>query len=77
MKIEEVNKQEEFQPIELKITIESEEELCDLWHRFNASEVVIDKNITKGVVKYGAKCTFVLWAVIDNIVKSRGLKTNK
>lgn len=41
MKIEE----KEFQPIELTITIESEAELCSLWHKLD--KLVISRNLKK------------------------------
>ena len=37
MKIKEHTKLNSFQPIELTITIESENELINLWHRLNIS----------------------------------------
>ena len=76
MKIEEINKKQEFQPIELKITIESEKDLCDLWHRFNTSIYNVNKE-GRGKLKFGAIRNQHVWRFIDNIVKSRGLKTNK
>lgn len=37
MKVELNKSEKKFEPIELKITIESEDELCLVWHKFNAS----------------------------------------
>jgi hypothetical protein len=74
MKIEEVNKEKEFQPIELKITIESEEELCNLWHRFNVGRNQILEGSTTGVVKYEPLHSNDDWDVIDEIFEARGLK---
>ena len=73
MKIEEINKKQEFQPIELKITIESEEELCNLWHRFNLSKGYVFEGSTKDV-KYEPLHSNDDWKFIDNLFKSRGLK---
>lgn len=33
-----------FSPIIIEIVIESEQELCDLWHRMNASKRAIDES---------------------------------
>jgi len=47
-----VKTQEEFQPIEITITIESESELCDLYHRVNCSiEKIEQGSITN--LKFG------------------------
>lgn len=44
MKVEQLNKEnKKFQPIELKITIESEQELASLWHRMNCNRSEINK----------------------------------
>ena len=44
MKVKVNTKKTTFQPIELVITIENEQDLINLWHRFNISEVVISEN---------------------------------
>ena len=40
-----------FQKIELNIIIETEEELCDLYHRLNANATIIEKSTNP--LKYG------------------------
>lgn len=36
-------KQKQFKPFVLKITVETEQDLYDLWHRFNVAYVVINE----------------------------------
>lgn len=72
MKVEVKEKEKEFQPIELAITIESEEELCSLWHRMNESATYINKNILHEL-KYEAKRDVVLFNKLDELVESRNL----
>ena len=50
MKVE-VEKQETFKPIKLTVTIESEQELCDLFHRVNAPFGILKE---KDILKYKA-----------------------
>jgi len=41
MKAKIIEKENKFEPITIELTIESEEELCDLWHRVNTNEIEI------------------------------------
>jgi len=73
MKVKVNNK--EFQPIELTITIESEKELCDLWHRLNLSKNEIDSYInTKLKYESSTQSSFSLWEILNNLVKKYNLK---
>ena len=74
MKIEEINKKTEFQPIVLKVTIETEQELCNLWHRFNLGTVDVLRHSSDGIVKYEPLHSDDDWEFIDNLFESRGLK---
>lgn len=49
MKVEELNNG--FKPIEIKLTIESEQELCNLWYRLNVTGEYVNKG-TVGKLKY-------------------------
>jgi hypothetical protein len=61
-----------FDPVNL--LIESEEELCALWHRTNQNEIdFATKYGSRGDVKY-YECPDGIWKKIDNIVKVKGLK---
>lgn len=63
-----------FKPIGLNIVIESEEELCNLWHRFNISP----DNVNNGsdVIQYPANDSTdtELFDLLDALVNSRKLK---
>ena len=67
-------KSKTFEPITLEITIETPEELCDLWHRLNkeANAVITKPNI----LKYKAETiiNMELWKEIDNLVVKNNLK---
>lgn len=65
---------QKFRPIKLEIIIESEEELCDLWHRSNASKAQIDKTI-EDVLKHKSKAVnYELFNLLDNAVHKLNLK---
>ena len=72
MKIQVKEESNKFEPIELTLTIESEEELCDLWHRFNASVYDIDKE-SVDYLKHKSITLYDKWEVIDDLVKQRNL----
>jgi len=72
MKAEVKNESERFQPIELTITIESEQELCDLWHRFNVSDMII--NAESKSLKYPANGDATFWLVLEKLVKENKLE---
>jgi hypothetical protein len=59
-----------FQPV--TITIESEEELCDMWHRMNQSASEVNGNVSKKL-KYNAMGIYDTWDKLDEIVKQRNL----
>jgi len=42
MKATIIETKKQFEPIEIKLVIESAEELCDLWHMLNAHELPQD-----------------------------------
>lgn len=66
MKVEQVK--ETFTPIKLEITIESEAEFWDLYHRINASNGTINKGLPESY-KYLAdnNLSFNLYKELDNI----------
>jgi len=68
-----------FTPVTIKITLESAEELRQVWHRFNLSL----PNLKKGYYKPGDfKCDFAdnpqdiseVFRVLDNVLGSRGIR---
>jgi hypothetical protein len=71
MKIE-VKENAVFQPIELKLVIETEEELCDLWHRLNIDAIHVNAN--SDMIKHRAtNVDFGLFYVIDELVTKYNL----
>lgn len=63
-----------FKPI--TITIESAQELCDLWHRFNLSaDLVAYEGETD--LEYGPIDDDIFFEEIDNIVKELNLHIKK
>ncbi len=68
-----VAKPEVFTPVELTITIETEQELCTLWHRLNLPVGVVNKR-TDYELKYKADGScYPLFKVVDDIVASSNL----
>jgi len=74
MKVETNFENKKFDPIELKITIESEEELYELWHRFNASIMALRSDNIKIYPLENANLTGPVWYKINDIVKELNLK---
>ena len=77
MKLEQVNKKEEtFEPIEIKLTIESKEELAELWARLNASLNAIEAHSHEYEwIDLGRTTSlFGLWDLLDEIAIGRGIK---
>lgn len=75
MKVQIITNEKKFEPIELKITIDSEEALMSLYHRANVTLHDI-KNIPsyRSVVNIPkADPTFALFSEIEKLIKARGL----
>ena len=51
-----LSKKSKFRPISIKLIIESEEELCDLWHRTNVSQIKLQE-IIEDYLKHGCDGT--------------------
>ena len=73
MKISIVKQEKTFKPIVLNITIESEEELCALWHRMNiAGSTIRDTSQYSGTndLKHDptSACPQLLWRELDGLV---------
>jgi len=71
MKVEVKQVEKKFEPIELVITIESEEELCSLWHRLNLSPSVVNSNSC--TAKHKAISDMELFDKLDDIAESLNL----
>jgi len=79
MKVE-VKEQETFQPITLTITIQSEEELCNLWHRMNAQHDLFNGDAKRypqpSDLKYKSdRSGSILWEELNELVINYKLLT--
>jgi len=72
MKVQVKEDSKKFEPIELTLTIESEEELCNLWHRFDIVDLSNPRN-HQDCVDYTVMNMRDTWKVIDELVKQRNL----
>ena len=73
MKVELEEQVKEFKPIKLTITIETEEELCSLWHRLNASKATVLKDSGSHYLKHGVSTNHVLWCRLEELVNVNNL----
>lgn len=74
MKVEIIETKKNFEPIEIKLVIESEEQLCDLWHRLNISEKQLTydyKESSTNSLKHQLSGRFWSreWGCLDTIVE--------
>jgi len=74
MKVEHTNQQPEFQPIELKIIIESEQELAGLYRRMVVLHNVVEQEVSEsrsfnGIVSSKSK---ELFKILYDIATERG-----
>ena len=73
MKVELEEQVKEFKPIKLTITIETEEELCSLWHRLNASIDAVLLDSGYHYLKYGVISDYELWNRLEELVHANNL----
>ena len=62
-----------FKPIKLKLVIETERELCDLWHRLGLLGRDVNE-MSNGYSKYGADSAISFWNTVDNLIESNNLR---
>ncbi len=79
MKVKREKKSEVFQPVQITITFESADEVCDLWHRLNLSVDALTESIDAyACFLYNPQDSDVdsseLWSAIDRIVEERSLR---
>ena len=66
----------QFDPIEITLVVESEDELIYLWKRFNLSVAMVDDN-NRSYKKYESKDFYTVWEKINKLVISRNLEKYK
>jgi len=70
MQVESTQEYIGFRPIKLTLTIESVEELCALWHRFNVSPGGIEKcSGVHGRIPFGKDLAYMVWKEINTLVR--------
>lgn len=78
MKIETEDQEPKFSPIKITLLVESEEELCDLWHRMNVGGGLIGKVYNNTYLKHGVMETNYeedsFYLSLDRLVESRNLQ---
>jgi len=75
MKTKVITKQE-FQPIVIELTIESEQELCDLWHRLEVFTKTINDSKNRNILKHKMddnSCDKI-YELVNEIVEQNNLK---
>ena len=72
MKVKTKTSPAEFTPIEITLTIESEQELCDLWLRTNLADESIDRASTYNL-KYKASGSRDFWIELEHFVTKLNL----
>ena len=67
-----------FNPIKLEITIETEQELCTLWHRMNVRDGYFhETDYTSGDdLRFMDDGKVPLWTKLDELVKKCNLKVD-
>lgn len=77
MKVELKKENKIFEPIEIKLVIENEKELCDLWHRMNGSKILFKDDSLKhpALPANGNENSF--FTILDDLIALNNLKKNK
>jgi len=71
-----VKEKETFKPITIEFVIESEQELCDLWHRMNVADNNIKRDTDLTRLKHGVidDGSIRIFNILDNKLISLNLK---
>ena len=71
MKVDVIDREVKFQSIEIKLVIESMDELNEMWHRLSTNHLIISKNIDakEGNIPFPPETvTNRLWRIINKEV---------
>lgn len=68
---------EEFKPIQLVVTIESQSELIALWHRLNITWQGVKNASHSPPKEIPDKATTTLWNALDQLAKDNRIKLYK
>lgn len=75
MKFKELNKEESFKPFDIVITVETEEELKELFHRFNFFLGYGKTMYPKGYYTWkGEEVSFDSYRFFDKLLANRNLR---
>jgi predicted SpoU family rRNA methylase len=76
MKVKPVSDVNPFNPITIEITIESEDELKELWYRLNVPNSIVKEHggSFKVTPPFSFNLTIKLWRMIDSYLTMLGLK---
>jgi hypothetical protein len=69
-----VKKEEKFKPIKIEICIESEQELCNLYHNFNVPHKIIKKEESKFIKLGFTKFEMSFFNVLNELITENNLK---
>jgi hypothetical protein len=64
------NENETFKPITIELVIESEEELCNLYHRVNLDKADVNEKTEAGLKFEADASDYDLWEVLDNEIQN-------
>lgn len=75
MKAKIIEKQKKFESITIELTIESAEELCDLWHRLNIGAVASDYG-SYDVLKhhFSSDVNYSMWSTLNTLILDLNLR---
>lgn len=69
----EEQKEKKFHPFKIEMLIESEDDLLDLWARFNTATYQVNETLSEGGMKEIPKLfeNVAKWKFIDNLLKNK------
>lgn len=69
----EEQKEKKFHPFKIEMLIENEDDLLDLWARFNSTNYQVNETLSEGGMKEIPRLfeNVAKWKFIDNLLKNR------